>query len=189
MHSGGNPSPAESRRVPFFLYADEFQNFQTSAFDTILSEAGGYKLCLTLANQGLYQLEPRIKDAIFTNVTGGWAVFHIDEKDVPNFKLKTQPLDAEQLASLPPHTAFIKIGIDDPGILKTPPPVSARGPSCADYIRKQTLERFRRDTRMGFERRCRGSREQVCRRGSSSLTIAQWPHRTALTGRAKEWWF
>ena len=136
-------SQARDRRIPFFLYADEFQNFQTSAFDTILSEAGGYKLCLTLANQGLYQLEPRIKDAIFTNVTGGWVVFHIDEKDVPNFKLKTQPLDAEQLASLPPHTAFIKIGIDDPAILKMPPPVSAVRAICADYIRKHTLEAYR----------------------------------------------
>ena len=126
---------ARNRRIPFFLYADEFQNFQTSAFDTILSEAGGYKLCLTLANQGLYQLEPKIKDAIFTNVTGGWIVFHIDEKDVPNFKLKTQPLDSAQLASMPPHTAFIKIGTDEPAILKTPPPIGANGPSCADYIR------------------------------------------------------
>jgi hypothetical protein len=135
-------SQARDRRVPFYLYADEFQNFQTSAFDTILSEAGGYKLCLALANQGLYQLEPKIKDAIFTNVTGGWIVFHINEKDLPNFKLKTQPIDAEQLASLPPHTAFIKIGIDDPAILKTPPPVSASGASCADYIRKHTLEKY-----------------------------------------------
>jgi hypothetical protein len=135
-------SQPRSKRVPFFLYADEFQNFQTSAFDTILSEAGGYKLCLTLANQGLYQLEPKIKDAIFTNVTGGWIVFHIDEKDVLNFKLKAQPLDAEHLASLPPHTAFIKIGNDEPAILKTPPPVVAQGPSCADYIRKRTMELY-----------------------------------------------
>ena len=131
-----------NQRVPFFLYADEFQNFQTSAFDTILSEAGGYQLCLTLANQGLYQLEPKIKDAIFTNVTGAWIVFHIDEKDVPNFKLKTQPLDSEQLATLPPHTAFIKIGTEESAILKTPPPVAAQGQSLADAIRRRTRERF-----------------------------------------------
>jgi hypothetical protein len=135
-------SQPRNQRVPFLLYADEFQNFQTSAFDTILSEAGGYKLCLTLANQGLYQLEPKIKDAIFTNVTGAWIVFHIDEKDVPNFKLKTQPLDPEQLASLPPHAAFIKIGTDEPTILKTPPPVEAAGPSWADYIWKRTHELY-----------------------------------------------
>jgi len=85
---------------------------------------------------------PKIKDAIFTNVTAGWIVFHIDEKDVPNFKLKTQPIDAEELASLPPYTAFIKVGTDDPGIMKTPPPVPTQGKSCADYIRKHTLECF-----------------------------------------------
>ena len=135
-------SQPRDRRVPFFLYADEFQNFQTSAFDSILSEAGGYKLCLTLANQGLYQLEPKIKDAIFTNVTGGWAVFHIDEKDVPNFTLKTKPIEAEQLASLPPHTAFVKIGTDDPAIVKMPPPVGAAGPSFADSIRARTEDAY-----------------------------------------------
>ena len=135
-------SQPRDRRVPFFLYADEFQNFQTSAFDSILSEAGGYKLCLTLANQGLYQLEPKIKDAIFTNVTGGWAVFHIDEKDVPNFTLKTKPIEAEQLACLPPHTAFVKIGTDDPAIVKMPPPVGAAGPSFADSIRARTEDAY-----------------------------------------------
>jgi hypothetical protein len=129
-------------RVPFHLFADEFQNFQTSAFDTILSEAGGYKLCLTLANQGLYQLEPKIKDAIFTNVTGGWIVFHIDEKDVPNFKLKALPLDAQQLAGLPPHNAFVKIGSESPAIYMTPPPVGNQSESHADYIRKRTLELY-----------------------------------------------
>lgn len=129
-------------RIPFHLFADEFQNFQTSAFDTILSEAGGYKLCLTLANQGLYQLEPKIKDAIFTNVTGGWIVFHIDEKDVPNFKLKALPLDAQQLATLPPHTAFVKIGTESPAIWKTLPPAENEPVSHAEYIRKRTLELY-----------------------------------------------
>lgn len=137
--------PRDSR-IPFHLFADEFQNFQTSAFDTILSEAGGYKLCLTLANQGLYQLEPKIKDAIFTNVTGGWIVFHIDEKDVPNFKLKALPLDAQQLASLPPHTAFVKIGSEIPAIFKTPPPAENQPESHAEYIRKRTLDLYACDT-------------------------------------------
>jgi hypothetical protein len=133
--------PRESR-IPFHLFADEFQNFQTSAFDTILSEAGGYGLCLTLANQGLYQLEPKIKDAIFTNVTGGWIVFHIDEKDVPNFKLKALPLDAQQLAGLPPHTAFVKIGSDTPGLFKTPPPVENLKESYAEEIGRRTHELY-----------------------------------------------
>jgi len=35
----------------FFLDVDEFQNFATSSFATILSEARKYKLILTLAHQ------------------------------------------------------------------------------------------------------------------------------------------
>ncbi len=66
-------NPAE--RIPCFLYVDEFQNFQTSAFDVILSEARAFKLCLTLANQGLYQLDEKIKNAIFGNVSALWVLF------------------------------------------------------------------------------------------------------------------
>ena len=56
-------------KVPFHLYADEFQNFQTSAFDKILSEAGGLGLRITLANQYVGQLEDRIRSSIFGNVS------------------------------------------------------------------------------------------------------------------------
>ena len=38
-----------SQRHPFYLYVDEFQNFTTSSFEKILSEARKYNLCLTLA--------------------------------------------------------------------------------------------------------------------------------------------
>jgi hypothetical protein len=131
-------------RIPFHLYCDEFQNFLTSAFDTILSEAGGYKLYLTLANQGLYQLKQnsQVMDAIFTNVTGAWVVFRLDERDVSNFKLKALPMDSKRLASIPPHQAFIKIGNDPPAILPTPPPVIGEEISRAQYIRERTLSAY-----------------------------------------------
>lgn len=54
-------------REPFYLYVDEFQNFTTSAFDKILSEAGKYKLCLALAHQYVSQLEDKIRNAILGN--------------------------------------------------------------------------------------------------------------------------
>jgi len=69
-------------------------------------------------------------------------VFHIDEKDVPNFKLKALPLDAQQLAVLPPHTAFVKIGSEIPAIFKTPPPAENQSESHEEYIRKRTLELY-----------------------------------------------
>lgn len=55
-------------RRDFYLYIDEFQNFATSSFATILSEARKYKLSLIVANQFTNQLLPEIKDAIFGNI-------------------------------------------------------------------------------------------------------------------------
>ena len=54
---------------PFMFYIDEFQNFKTSAFEKILSMAGGFNLCLTLANQYFDQLDPETRGAIINNVS------------------------------------------------------------------------------------------------------------------------
>lgn len=59
--------PAEDR-VPFYLYVDEFQNFATDSFATILSEARKYALNLTVANQYIAQMSMSVRDAIFGNV-------------------------------------------------------------------------------------------------------------------------
>lgn len=58
----------EEDRRDFFLYVDEFQNFATSSFVKILSEARKYRLGLILANQYIAQLPEDIQNAIFGNV-------------------------------------------------------------------------------------------------------------------------
>lgn len=55
-------------RIPFSLYVDEFQNFATDSFATILSEARKYGLTLTVANQYIAQMSMEVKDAVFGNV-------------------------------------------------------------------------------------------------------------------------
>ena len=55
-------------RKDFYLYIDEFQNFATESFATILSEARKYRLSLIVANQYTSQLDQTIRDAIFGNV-------------------------------------------------------------------------------------------------------------------------
>ena len=57
-----------SERSPFYLYVDEFQNFATDSFATILSEARKYGLNLTVANQYIAQMSQEVKDAVFGNV-------------------------------------------------------------------------------------------------------------------------
>ncbi len=56
------------QRMPFYLYVDEFQNFATDSFATILSEARKYGLNLTVANQYTAQMMQEVKDAVFGNV-------------------------------------------------------------------------------------------------------------------------
>ncbi|PIR43258.1 hypothetical protein COV24_03640 [candidate division WWE3 bacterium CG10_big_fil_rev_8_21_14_0_10_32_10] len=64
----------------FYLYVDEFQNFSTPDFVTILSEARKYKLNLTVANQFLSQMSDDIKNAIFGNV-GTLVSFRVGQDD------------------------------------------------------------------------------------------------------------
>lgn len=58
----------EKDRVDFYLYVDEFQNFATESFATILSEARKYRLNLTMANQYIAQMSEEVCDAVFGNV-------------------------------------------------------------------------------------------------------------------------
>ena len=72
-------------RIPFYLYADEFQNFQTSAFDVILSEAGGLRLCLILANQFVDQLDSKIRSSVF-GCTSTYFIFRLSNENARLFK-------------------------------------------------------------------------------------------------------
>jgi hypothetical protein len=67
-------------RVPFYLYVDEFQNFATDSFKTILSEARKYGLILTVANQYIEQMTPSVQEAIFGNI-GSMIAFRLSAND------------------------------------------------------------------------------------------------------------
>lgn len=51
----------EEKRRDFGLYVDEFQNFATDSFATILSEARKYGLSLTMANQYVDQMTETVQ--------------------------------------------------------------------------------------------------------------------------------
>jgi hypothetical protein len=61
-------SQPESERRDFYLFIDEFQNFSTDAFASILAEARKYRLCLVLSHQYIDQLPLPIRQAVFGNV-------------------------------------------------------------------------------------------------------------------------
>ena len=78
------------QRRPFYLYVDEFQNFATDSFATILSEARKYGLNLTVANQYISQMEPEVADAIFGNV-GSLITFRVGADDAGLLQKYVEP--------------------------------------------------------------------------------------------------
>ena len=58
----------ENERRDFYLFIDEFQNFSTDVFASILSEARKYHSCLILSHQYIDQLPLTIRQGVFGNV-------------------------------------------------------------------------------------------------------------------------
>ncbi len=81
--------PMEERK-PFYLYVDEFQNFATDSFATILSEARKYGLNLTVANQYISQMSEEVRNAVFGNV-GTILSFRISPDDAPFLQKYFEP--------------------------------------------------------------------------------------------------
>lgn len=71
--------PASKRR-PFYLYVDEFQNYATFSFAEIMSEARKYGLSLILAHQSLVQLDQQLRDIILGNAKN-FVIFRCDRQD------------------------------------------------------------------------------------------------------------
>src|SRR5208282_2062548 len=76
----GRVDMPEAERQDFFLYIDEFHNFATDSFATILSEARKYRLNLTLSHQYLDQLQENVRHAVFGNA-GSLISFRVGGKD------------------------------------------------------------------------------------------------------------
>ena len=70
----------EVRRRDFHLFIDEFHNFTTDSFASILAEARKYRLCLTLSHQYIEQLSPEVRQAVFGN-TGTMITFRVGHTD------------------------------------------------------------------------------------------------------------
>ena len=58
----------EEERKDFCLFVDEFQNFSTESFESILSEARKFRLNLIVANQFMTQLTDKIREGVLGNV-------------------------------------------------------------------------------------------------------------------------
>jgi len=93
----------QSRRVPFYLVVDEFQNFMGYNFEEILSEARKYCLSLILAHQNLAQIDKKMRESILGNVatTMFFRLGHNDIREISNeFKVSDQALLKQTVSTL-----------------------------------------------------------------------------------------
>lgn len=138
----------EHERIDHHLYIDEFQNFTTREFETILSEARKYRLNLTVAHQYLEQINATVRNAVLGNV-GTLAVFSVGAQDADTLALEFTPLQPKALSSASRgecHVRFRKDGsYMNPELIRTFPLPSKLEHSSFDRVRNFTRERYGRN--------------------------------------------
>lgn len=145
----------EKDRRDFYLYVDEFQNFATESFATILSEARKYRLNLTMAHQYVNQLligekSTALRDAVFGNV-GSMVVFQVGSDDAEQLSLQFEEMvQPKDILSLPKYHAYERLMIrgipSKPFSVSTlPPPEFTQDENRIETIRRLSRERYTED--------------------------------------------
>ncbi len=149
----------EDQRKDFYLYVDEFQNFITDAFASILSEARKYKLNLIIAHQYLAQLQSAagaqgagaqdLRDAVFGNA-GTVVTFRTGAED-SEFLTKefNPPFNEFDLVNIDRYNAYVKLMINGtaskPFNMATYPLPGDHDDKVGDAIRQLSRLKFGRD--------------------------------------------
>jgi hypothetical protein len=144
----GRADLPENERQDFSLYVDEFQNFATESFATILSEARKYRLSLVLANQFMTQLTDQIRESILGNI-GTVISGRIGITDAEILQKKFAPtFDAEDLTKLPNFKTIASVMINDvPSAafsMSLVPPMGQSNPQLRDALKKLSAAKYGR---------------------------------------------
>lgn len=144
----GRADVPENEREDFSLYVDEFQNFATESFATILSEARKYRLSLILANQFMTQLTDQIREAVLGNI-GTVISGRIGITDAEILVKKFAPtFDAEDLTKLPNFQTIASVMINNvPSAafsMSLIPPLGQSNPQLRDAIKKLSSAKYGR---------------------------------------------
>jgi hypothetical protein len=146
----------EDQRRDFYFYADEFHNFTTGSFADILSEARKYRLNLTIANQGLFQLDKNIRDAVLANV-GTLVIFRVGPEDARILGSEFgESWPWTNLVNLNPHEIWFKLlrhgRVERPRQAMTLPP---------PQVNFKDVEKYKQELIEGSRRRYAWTRAKV----------------------------
>lgn len=138
----------EDQRVDFSLYVDEFQNFSTDSFASILSEARKYRLSLIVANQFTTQLTDEIRDAVFGNI-GTIVSFRLGTNDAEFLAKYFSPVfDIHDLQRVPNFNSITRMLIGgvptQPFSMATLPSLGRPNPQLASALKQLSAAKFGR---------------------------------------------
>ncbi len=158
MAAMGRADMPQEQRKRFYLYVDEFQNFITDAFASILSEARKYELALIMAHQYIGQLtdktsayegaNSKVRDAVFGNV-GTIMSFKIGAEDAEYMAKEFAPVLSEQdVIGIPNFHCYTKLNIGGttsrPFSMATLWDESQRNPKRAELIKEYSRMKYGR---------------------------------------------
>lgn len=133
----------ESQRRDFFLYIDEFQNFATTSFVKILSEARKYRLSLIMANQYVDQIPEEVRSAIFGNA-GNLVSFIVGATDAAILQQEfAGKYTLEDLVSLGRYQIITRLLID--GQMSLPFPAHTLGLATSTNQNREKVVRVSRE--------------------------------------------
>ncbi|MBQ9180791.1 TraM recognition domain-containing protein [Candidatus Saccharibacteria bacterium] len=145
----------EHERQDFCLYVDEFQNFATDSFESILSEARKYRLNLIVANQFMTQLTDKIREALLGNV-GTIICGRVGVTDADLMVKAFSPVfSAEDLTKTPNHAAVCKVMMfgmpSSPFTLNLAPPMGEPNEQLMNSLKVYSATKYAK-TRAEVER-------------------------------------
>ncbi len=150
----------QDQRKDFYLYVDEFQNFATDTFASILSEARKYRLNLIMAHQYIAQLseaaggiaigqkDTKIRDAVFGNV-GTIVNFKVGAEDGEYLEKEYAPVLSQQdIINVANFKTYLKLNIDNttsrPFSMETLYDPSIKNAKIAEIIKKYSRMKYGR---------------------------------------------
>jgi hypothetical protein len=138
----------EDERVDFCLYVDEFQNFSTDSFATIMSEARKYRLNLIVANQFTTQLTDDVRDSVFGNM-GTIVAFRVGQNDVESLTRYFQPIfNADDLLRVPNFNTIVRTLVNgvptQPFSMATLPPLGTPNLKLAEALKQLSAAKYGR---------------------------------------------
>ena len=139
MAAMGRADIPESQRRDFTLYVDEFQNFATDSFATILSAARKYRLALVVANQHMTQLSEEVRDSVYGNVSTAVS-FRLNAQDAEHMvkQFYHQNFEVDDLTRLPLGQTLVRTLVN--GAPTSPFNMATLPPSPPNRQRQREVE-------------------------------------------------